>query len=43
MRVVIQRVREASVSIGGERVAAIGPGMMVLCGFEEADGTEDLD
>ena len=43
MRVVIQRVREASVSISGERVAAIGPGMRVLCGFEEADGTEDLD
>ena len=43
MRVVIQRVTEASVSIGGERVSAIGPGMMVLCGFEEADGPEDLD
>ena len=43
MRVVIQRVREASVSIGGKCVAAIGPGMMVLCGFEEADGEEDLD
>ena len=43
MRVVIQRVTEASVSIDGERVSAIGPGMMVLCGFEEADGPEDLD
>lgn len=43
MRVVIQRVTEASVSIGGEKVSAIGPGMMVLCGFEEADGPEDLD
>lgn len=43
MRVVIQRVREASVSIGGEIVSAIGPGMMVLCGFEAADGPEDLD
>lgn len=43
MRVVIQRVTEASVSIGGETVSAIGPGMMVLCGFEEADGPEDLD
>ena len=43
MRVVIQRVTEASVSIGGEKVSAIGQGMMVLCGFEEADGPEDLD
>lgn len=43
MRVVIQRVTEASVTIGGETVSAIGQGMMVLCGFEEADGPEDLD
>ena len=43
MRVVIQRVTEASVTIGGEMVSAIGQGMMVLCGFEEADGPEDLD
>ena len=43
MRVVIQRVAEASVTIGGEKVSAIGQGMMVLCGFEEADGPEDLD
>ena len=43
MRVVIQRVTEASVTIGGEKVSAIGQGMMVLCGFEEADGSEDLD
>ena len=43
MRVVIQRVTEASVSIDGKCVAVIGRGMMVLCGFEEADGEEDLD
>ena len=43
MRVVIQRVREASVSVGGERISSIGRGMMVLCGFEEADTAEDLD
>ncbi len=43
MRIVIQRVTEASVTIGGEKVSAIGQGMMVLCGFEEADGPEDLD
>ena len=43
MRVVVQRVCEASVSIEGKCVSSIGPGMMVLCGFEEADGEEDLD
>ena len=40
MRVVIQRVSSSSVSIGGEVVAAIGYGMMVLVGFEEADTQE---
>ena len=43
MRVVLQRVLEASVTIDGERVSSIGPGILVLCGFEEADGPEDLD
>ena len=43
MRGVIQRVCEASVSIDGKCVSSIGRGMMVLCGFEEADGEEDLD
>ena len=43
MRVVLQRVLEASVTIDGVRTAAIGRGMLVLCGFEEADSQEDLD
>ncbi|MBR0499408.1 MAG: D-tyrosyl-tRNA(Tyr) deacylase [Bacteroidales bacterium] len=43
MRVVIQRVKESSVTIAGKTVSSIGPGMMVLCGFEEADGKEDLE
>ena len=43
MRVVLQRVLEASVTIDGVRTAAIGRGMLVLCGFEEADNPEDLD
>ena len=43
MRVVIQRVCSASVAIDGNCVASIGHGMLVLCGFEEADGEEDLD
>ena len=43
MRVVVQRVKEASVSVAGEVVGAIGPGLLVLAGFEEADGEADLD
>lgn len=33
MRILIQRVREASVDIGGERHSAIGAGMLVLTGI----------
>ncbi len=37
MRVVIQRVAEASVSVDGEVVGAIGPGLVVLAGFLPED------
>lgn len=40
MRLLIQRVREASVTVAGERVAAIGPGLLVLAGFGTKDGPE---
>jgi D-tyrosyl-tRNA(Tyr) deacylase len=43
MRVVIQRVLEASVSIGGAVTAAIGPGLMILLGICEEDGREDIE
>lgn len=42
MRIVIQRVTEASVTIGGERHSAIGPGMMVLVGVREGDTLDDV-
>lgn len=42
MRVVIQRVRAASVAVAGEPVGKIGPGLLVLAGFEEADDEADL-
>lgn len=42
MRVVIQRVTEANVAIGGEVTGKIGKGMMILVGIEEADGDEDI-
>lgn len=43
MRAVVQRCSEASVTIAGERVAAIGTGLLVLLGVEESDGPEDRD
>lgn len=43
MRVVIQRVKNASVTIGGEMVSSIGDGLMLLVGIEESDGDEDIE
>lgn len=43
MRVVIQRVSEASVTIDDRVKSTIGLGLMVLVGFEAADTAEDLD
>jgi len=43
MRVVIQRVSEASVTIEGEKVADIQTGLLVLLGIEDADNAEDID
>lgn len=42
MKVVIQRVSSASVSIDGEVKPAIGPGLLVLLGIGHEDGPEDL-
>ncbi len=41
MRAVLQRVSEAAVSIGGQVVGRIGPGMLVLVGVETGDTVED--
>jgi D-tyrosyl-tRNA(Tyr) deacylase len=43
MRVVIQRVSKASVSISSQLRAAIGKGLLVFLGIEEADIQEDID
>ena len=43
MRVIVQRVSEAAVSVGGTLSGRIGPGLLVLAGFEEADRDGDLD
>ena len=42
MRVLIQRVARASVTIAGERVSAIGPGLLVLVGLTHDDTDEDI-
>jgi D-tyrosyl-tRNA(Tyr) deacylase len=42
MKVVIQRVNEASVSIDGQVAGAIQKGLMVLLGIETADTMEDV-
>jgi len=43
MRVTIQRVSEASVTVGEKMISSIGKGLLVLAGFEEADANEDLE
>ena len=40
MRALIQRVSEASVEVDGERIAAIGGGLLVLVAAGAADGLE---
>jgi len=42
MRILIQRVSEASVSIDGELKSQIKGGLLVLLGIEHDDGQEDL-
>lgn len=42
MRIVIQRVRNASVSIDGKEVSAIGKGLLVLVGVENGDTEEEM-
>ena len=43
MRIVIQRVSEASVTIDGQCKSQIGKGYLILLGIESSDTTEDID
>jgi len=43
MRVVIQKVKEASVNVEGEVLSQIKEGLLVLVGIEDADAEEDID
>jgi len=43
MRALVQRVRDASVSVDGQVTGAIGPGLLVLAGVGDDDAQEDRD
>jgi len=42
MKAVIQRVSEAQVKVDGNVIGAIGHGLLVLLGIEDADTDEDI-
>lgn len=43
MKIVLQRVREASVEVDGETVSRIGRGLCLLVGVEKTDAETDVD
>ena len=43
MRALVQRVARAAVRVGGDEVAAIGPGLLVLLGVTHDDGEAQAD
>jgi len=43
MRALVQRVSQAAVDVEGERMAQIGPGLLVLLGVRRGDTAEQAD
>ncbi len=43
MRIVLQRVRNASVTVGEERISEIGPGLLLLVGVAGGDGEAEAN
>ena len=42
MKIVLQRVKRASVDVDGKRVASIGKGILLLVGFHKGDSSDIL-
>jgi D-aminoacyl-tRNA deacylase len=42
MRIVIQRVRQAKVTINGKEKREISKGLVIFAGFEESDNADDI-
>lgn len=42
MIAVVQRVKQSMVTVGGERIGQIGPGLLVLLGVADTDSMEDI-
>jgi D-tyrosyl-tRNA(Tyr) deacylase len=43
VRALVQRVSKASVSVDGDAISAIGPGLLVLLGVRRGDGPDEAD
>ena len=43
MKIVLQRVKSASVSVGGEKISGIGPGLLLLVGVAKGDGETEAN
>ncbi|OIQ11755.1 D-aminoacyl-tRNA deacylase [Neomoorella thermoacetica] len=43
MRAVVQRVKKARVTVAGEEIATIGPGLLVFLGVGQQDGPADVE
>ena len=43
MKVILQRVSSASVTVNGEKISSIEKGLLVFAGIEDADNTEDSE
>ena len=43
VRIVLQRVREASVTVEGDKISSIGPGLLLLVGVAQGDTESEAD
>ena len=43
MRIVLQRVKRASVTVGSEKISEIGAGLLLLVGVAQRDGETEAD